>query len=340
MKNQATVPVIGYEGEPGEITGYYVYPIFSKDKIDYTVLTGHGKTLQEARMEANLQSNQTLNITQVQVVLFTDETAKHDLYDYLDPFYRFPRNRLTAYPAIVEGSMADYVDVDKQLADSLPKYYREIIESSSFSSDIQEVNLQKACTLMFDKGVDLTLPYFTLDKENGSPKISGNALFSNNKYTGSYLTREESVIFNIMNKTQGRFSRLASILEFKGKEYNLSYDIVKAKRKWKISEVNGKVNLKATYELDITLNEIPIPTYLKVEDLKELEAFLNKALEKRFTETFDKMQKAKSDALGIGRKVRAHHPDIWKKANWHDQYSEMEAEINVKTTIFSTGILR
>jgi len=339
MKNQATVPVIGYEGEPGEITGYYVYPIFSKDTIDYTVLTGDGKTLQEARMDANLQSNQTLNITQVQVVLFTDETAKHDLYDFLDPFYRFPRNRLTAYPAIVEGDMADYVDVEKQLSDVLPKYYREIIESSVFSSDIQEVNLQKACTLMFDKGVDLTLPYFTLDKK-GNPKISGNALFSNNKYTGTYLTHEESVIFNLMNKSQGRFSRLSSIWEYKGKEYNLSYDIGKVKRKWKISEVAGKVKLNATYEVDITLNEIPLPTYMTVQDLKELEGFLNKSLKKRFTDTFDKMQNAKSDALGIGRKVRAHHPEIWKKARWHDQYAEMEAEIDVKTTIFSTGILR
>lgn len=340
MRDQTTVPVVGYEGSPGEITGHYVYPIFQKDKIDVTVVSGKGTSLQDARVEANTKVNQILNVTQLEVVLFTEEAAKHDMYDYLDPFYRFPRSRLTAYMGVVEGKMNEYLDEKKKLPSELPDFYIENLENAHKTSLVQEIDLQNAVSLLFDPGIDLTLPYFQLDEESGNPKIEGNALFSKRKYTGTYLDHKESLLLLVMKNKTGKFARHAFIWEEGGKDYQVTIDITKVKKRWKISENDEKVRMTADYDLEVVINELAMTHPLGREKSEELEKFINGKFEEEFKGVFDKLQDAKSDALGIGRNIRAYHPEIWKKGDWHETYEDLEVEFKVKTEIFTTGILR
>lgn len=340
MRDQTTVPVVGYEGSPGDITGYYVYPIFQQDKIDVTVVSGKGKSLQDARLEANTKVNQILNVTQLEAVLFTEDAAKHDMYDYLDPFYRFPRSRLTAYLAIVEGDMKEYLDENKKLPSDLSEFYIENLENAHKTSLVEETDLQDAVTLLFDPGIDLTLPYFQIDEESGNPKIEGSALFSNRKYTGTNLDHEESLLMNLMKNRKGKFARYAMIWERGDKNYQVTMDISKVKKKWKITENDGKVRMTGEYDFEVQINELAFSRALRKEEINELEKFISGKFEEEFKEVFGKLQDAKSDALGIGRTIRAFHSDIWGKGDWHDTYKEMEVEFKVKATIFTTGILR
>ena len=144
FKYQSIVQVAGYEGEPGDITGYFTYSKISKDKIEYTIVSGKGKSLQDARTVTNSKTHQILNLTQIQVVLITDETATHDLYNYLDPFYRYPRNRLNANLAIVEGEMKDYLDEKKEMTAEIPEFYSDILKNAVDTSIIKDIDLQQA----------------------------------------------------------------------------------------------------------------------------------------------------------------------------------------------------
>lgn len=339
MRDQTTIPVVGYEGSPGEITGHYVYPIFQKDKIEVTVVSGKGKTIQDARIEANSKVNQLLNVTQLEVVLFSSETVKTDFYDYIDPFYRFPRSRLTAYLGIVEGEMKEFLDEKKQLPTELTEFYSETLENAQKTSVVEEVDLQDAVSVLFDPGIDLTLPYFQIDEESGNPKIGGNALFTKRKYSGSNLDHKESLLLSIMKSNIGKVARHAFIWEKGDKKYPLTIDITKVRKKWKITEKSEGVSMTAEYDIEVQINELSLPHALGKDKMKELESFISKKLEEEFKEVFDKLQDAQSDALGIGRKIRAFHPQIWKKGDWHDMYKEMEVEFKVTTTIFTTGIL-
>ncbi|MFC4411285.1 Ger(x)C family spore germination protein [Chungangia koreensis] len=338
FKNISIVQMVGYEGDPGEITAYFSYPKISKDNIEYLVIKGEGISLHAARIQANKKTNQLLDLSVLEVALMSDETVTHNIYDYLDPFYRIPKNRLNARLVIVEGSMDDYINEQLNLTAELPDFYSDLIESSVLTSESIDVTLQKACTILFDPGIDLTLPYLQIDKESSNPKLGGAALFSDMVYTGEYLTTKESVLLNIMRDQIGKQARLTYQWNHKGKEYPLIIDVEKAKKKWRIDGENLK--LHATYNLNISINELAVQSIAKKETINELEKFLNEKIEGDMKGIFQKIQDAESDALGIGRQVRAFHPNIWKEGKWHDTYKKIDFDVKVKSTIYSTGILQ
>lgn len=52
----------------------------------------------------------------------------------------------------------------------------------------------------------------------------------------------------------------------------------------------------------------------------------------------EKLQKAKSDAIGLGRTVRAYHLSLYKE-NWNEHFSTLNIPIKVEVEIVKTGIL-
>ena len=55
-------------------------------------------------------------------------------------------------------------------------------------------------------------------------------------------------------------------------------------------------------------------------------------------EMMEKLQKAKSDAIGLGRIVRAFHPSYFEK-DWSEKFSTLKIPIKVDVEIVKTGIL-
>ncbi|WP_251026671.1 Ger(x)C family spore germination C-terminal domain-containing protein [Bacillus sp. ISL-46] len=48
------------------------------------------------------------------------------------------------------------------------------------------------------------------------------------------------------------------------------------------------------------------------------------------------MQKANCDVLGIGRQIKAYHPNIWKSINWLKDFPEMSIEPNFDVQILNS----
>ena len=156
----------------------------------------------------------------------------------------------------------------------------------------------KQCTILFDDAIDLTLPYFKIDEETNNPKLGGIALFSNKIYTGTYLSTNEAVILTIMKGERLKYARQSFMFEHEGKKYPLVFDVTHTNR-WNVSDGADKLKLSANYKLEISINELAIPRVAKDEMIKKIEQFLNKQFEDDMKKVFEKMQEAKSDALGI-----------------------------------------
>ncbi len=100
--------LIGIGGKPGDVKAQFAFPTFEDGSISYSTSLGSGKTLREARNDANHRTMEGLDIASLQVLLIAEDTAKSDLYEYIDMLYRDPRNRLGAHMAIVQGELAPY----------------------------------------------------------------------------------------------------------------------------------------------------------------------------------------------------------------------------------------
>jgi hypothetical protein len=51
------------------------------------------------------------------------------------------------------------------------------------------------------------------------------------------------------------------------------------------------------------------------------------------------MQKANSDALGIGRRILSKNPAQFEKLDWKKTYPEIEVEIDAKVKITGSGVV-
>ncbi|MEK3934522.1 Ger(x)C family spore germination protein [Sporosarcina sp. FSL W7-1349] len=330
-KDVTIVPLIGLEAEGEGVKSMYAFPTFLNGKITYAQSEGEGLSTRASRSDANLRTMEGLDMAHLEVALINGNLAKKDLYTYLDMFFRTPRNRLGSYLAIVEGDMKDYFNPPGVVTE-VSVYYSELMRTGVLYSIIPDITLQGAATFLFDNQIDLTLPYIEL--KEGTPELKGLALFSNSRYTGETLSAKEAIMANLMRKETGKYARLSYMWKKGEKESPITIDVVKIKRKWKIT--TDKID--AFYTLEVSLEEFPHDQLNKKGTIDDLEKFLTKEVSKEFNDVIAKTQEVKSDIVGFGRHVHAFHTELWKKGDWQETYAALPIQMKVKVKVTRTGI--
>lgn len=139
---------------------------------------------------------------------------------------------------------------------------------------------------------------------------------------------------NLMRKETGKYARLSYMWKKGEKESPITIDVVKIKRKWKIT--TDKID--AFYTLEVSLEEFPHDQLNKKGTIDDLEKFLTKEVSKEFNDVIAKTQEVKSDIVGFGRHVHAFHTELWKKGDWQETYAALPIQMKVKVKVTRTGI--
>ncbi len=335
-KEITIVPLIGYDGKPGEWTGYFTHTsIDSEDSVSYTTAEGSGVSIEDSRLDANRKTSESLDPSQVLAVLLTKEAAKSDLVETFDIAYRMPRSRLSSKLAVVEGEMAAYMEKTEKMGLEPPNYYDKILATAAFHSIIPDVDIQRAARFILDDGIDLDLPYLKISEMTGTPEVAGVALFSGKVFSGHVLDEKESIIVQVLKKKPGKFTVFTYEWEEEGVKYPVTVELDRYKKKWDIQ--NDKIN--ATYKMKLDINSFPADRLDEEKRRKELEKFLSEELTQDLNKVMGKLQEAKSDPIGFGRVVRAFHPELWNKGDWPETFSQLDIQVKVKAKITRTGII-
>lgn len=332
-KDVTNVALAGIEGRPGKIESQFAFPIYENGTISYTTVKGKGFSVRGSKNATNTAEG--LDVAELQVLFLSSDSAKQDIYQYLDVLYRDPRNRLNAHLAIVEGELAPYFEANEAIGDDLSTYYSELIKTANTYTLVPKINLQQTCTLLFSEDISLALPYIKIGKESAIPEIAGTAIFSGKEFTGLTLDVKESMLLNLLMNKKAKYARKDFLWEKGEKKSPLAINVLNIKKNWGIA--NDKID--ATYKLTVSIEEFPHDSLNKKKTVKEVEDFLSKELEKDFTKIIHKLQEVKSDAVGFGRSVRAFHPELWKKGEWLDTFSDLPINIKVKVDVTRSGIL-
>lgn len=335
-KDITIVPLIGLEGEQNDMKMFFSYPSIDDEQVEYNVTTAKGTSIRTARNQAYLHSEEMLDISQVETFLLAEETAKEDLYKYIDPIYRVPRNRLNGHLILVKGSLEQYFSEDMKFSEALPDFYKGALETAIKFSNVPDLNFQNAIRMYFDEGQDLALPVMEFSEELKTPKISGVGLFSGRRLTSQYLNIEQSKVLVLLNKTaSSKFLQFEYEWEKGDEKYPLVIELVSKKEKTKIK--GQKIDHQI--ELNVAIEEFPDDHLSNQEKVNEINEFLSKKITQDFQEVIDILQKSKSDAVGYGKKVRAFHSNLWEQGEWHNTFSELDIKMDVKVKIVRTGLL-
>lgn len=319
----------GFEGKIGDVTAYYAYPEATTEEMKTIVITGNGVSPRAVRQDAELKVEQTLDLSVLATVLVSEDTAKDDIYEYIDIYYRDATNPITSKMAIIQGELKPFFELSEKFQSTTGEFYNRFITSLEDNSMVIPYTVQTGGSILFEQAQDLTLPYIKMDDEN-RPVADGIALFSGRSYTGESLSAKQGVLLNILNESLGRVARLSYLHE--GSPASIL--INKSKRKINVSENE----IEIVQKIEVVVSEFP-QDHLKDKQIRmKLQQSLSENIEKDMNEIMEKLQKAKCDAIGLGRIVRAYHPSLYKE-DWSEHFSTLKIPVKVDVEIVKTGIL-
>lgn len=311
-----------------------------KNDIIYTV----GNTPMETRENADDQISRQLVAYKNRTILIGEELAKQDIYPILEVFYRYPKSALNARIGVAQGTAEDILSLKKVGNVLIAEEIDELIKNKERTTTVPKVTLEKIYTVMLDPGEDFVLPYL-MEKE-ARVNVSRIALFHDHKLTG-LLNPDESTMYLLLKDSKGEIARLTRKLnntqEGDQSRYDfLTFDVEKLKRKMKVQvQSNDNITVKLELNLKVSVVEYPKDRLDKKEVVEEINQYLSKEMTDLAKKTLGKMQEAQCDGLGIGRQLKAFHPDIWrkKKDNWGSNYQKVHFAPVIQVEITKKGIL-
>ncbi|MFJ7972493.1 Ger(x)C family spore germination protein [Psychrobacillus sp. NPDC096389] len=330
-KNIAIVPMIGFDGELGSLTGYFGIPGKQQNMSNFNLLMAEGQSVEEVRQKIDTQVNEGVDLSKLGSILISDQLAEKDLYSLLDLYYRNARNRLNAMLIITEGSAEPFIQYGQKISVEVNDYYPMLLEGFTLKSVVPHTDLQLACSILLDEGIDLVLPYLKISSENDVPELVGLALFDSGNFTGEILNIDESIILNVMRDDLNKYAYITYMEE----KIPLTISIKKVKRKmhWDGETIGLDYQLKVSIMEYYKNNFKDKNTRLKLE--KSLEEKITSQMESNIKILLD----ANSDALGLGRIARAFHPKLFQEGKWNEIYPTLTITPTVQVKITDTGIL-
>ncbi|EMR06759.1 germination protein, Ger(x)C family [Bhargavaea cecembensis DSE10] len=337
FRDLQVVTLIGIEGEKGDVTIHFSFPSHTDDQVEYLTAKAKGYSFADAKNEINVRTSEVIDISQLEVLLISEETAGDNLYDSLDNLYRTPRNRLTSNVALVQGDMEAFMTQNntKGIGSNVPDFITHLLKTSDEYSLSVNHDLQEVCTLLFAEDKDLALPVLKIGEESGHPELAGTALFKGKSATGTMLTTSESKILAIMEQNTGKFLRGTYEVEVEGEEFFMTIEYVNGNKNWDIK--GDQVNM--SYDIEVEIEEFPHGAVLEKDRIQEIEKQLSEHITADMENLLEILQETGSDAIGLGYEVRAFHQDLWKKGDWNETFSELDIKADANITIKRTGIM-
>lgn len=325
------VRTLGFDkaSKNNEIKGTINYPIFINEqtfKMKY--LSASGETSKEIRNELNEMTARPLFVGKLNTVLFSEKLAQEGIMETLDTLQRDPGVGRAIYLGITKQSAEIVLSDDYDQTNLDGNYFSNLIKQNENYSNLPYLNFHTFLYAFFADCMDPVLPY--LSKKRDAVKITGLALFKNDKMVGT-INEHQILIFKTLFQ---RFNE--GSYQFTSKNYKGNLEILKSKLHYKIIK---KPHQKVIIIVDVKGR---LTEYTKVNAgdpkvVKGIENTIKKELENNASELISKFQDLNIDPLGIGEHVRSQTKKFNSK-KWLDQYQDTDIQVVYNLKISESGI--
>lgn len=325
------VPMAGISGSPSDLEVSFALPAVERKTDESRTIVVKGTSFHEAQLVADATTHNQIDTSMLTALLIEDQAAFTNIYAYLDAFYRDVRNRLGMSLIVTKGPANQFIDKGSEFGDNINTFYAEAVYQLTETSLLPFMDMQIACTYLFDPGIDLQLPYLEMDPESDFPRFIGVALFHDKVFTGESIPIAEMVVMQLMKDQLGK----KAIETIQYKDAALSYEIEKLDRS--VKTFPEKVKLK--YSLEVSVLDYFPDRVAKSAHRKEIESAIEEDLMKRSDELIKKMKSVSHDGLGLGRYYRAFQPEVFDEKKWAEKYRSLSVEVDIEVTVRDSGIM-
>ncbi|SFS55132.1 Ger(x)C family spore germination protein [Paenibacillus sp. BC26] len=278
----------------------------------------------------------TIEATKTHVVILGEELAKQGIKAPLEYLYRNPKGYLNSNILISRGQGSEVLSFKKLDNSPIAFGIKQLINGAERTTVIPNQTLYSIWSQMFDPGEDMVLPIIH-KIENKALVIDSVGLFDGDKYSGQTLMNEDSTLLLLMLGKLDKFAFLDIPLE----QSLLTYQTRKMKRDTHLSVNPTSSEIEFVVKVDLYGVISSYPSNLGQEvDREQVTQEITEHLNKHAKGVISKLQQANCDALGIGRRLKAHHSKLWKTMDWKKTYKEVKIRPEFEVHIKGTGIIK
>ncbi|MGE6517501.1 Ger(x)C family spore germination protein [Lysinibacillus sphaericus] len=291
-------------------------------------------------VEIEKLSDKKIVFNQLRVVLVNEELARNgDVRKLIQHLYRNAEVGNKVLIAVVKErgeEMLRYKYPDKP---NINFYLNDLLQPSINTAFNPNTNIHDFMYEITNPVMDPILPF--IDKNNDKIEIKGVAVFKGNTMF-EVIKPEEALIIQAIQGRKNLAPLDINMNQGHGEE-RLMIDLIENSVKIKSNKNMKSPKLTIKLKIKGTLSEYKgeRENVLNTTDrLAVLENDVNKALEKDIKKFFDKLNDIKVDPSGLSEYFRMYHYGKWTKDNTREIISKLEVDVQVKTSIISTGTLK
>ncbi|KAB2330183.1 Ger(x)C family spore germination protein [Cytobacillus depressus] len=310
-----------------------------EQKIHTDTFTEVDSTPRGSRDKIDLEVAKKINASKIQVLLIGEKLAKKEFYPTLDVFYRDPKSALNAKLAVVNDQAKEVIKLGSEVNVSVGEYISDLLTSAEDLTMANDFDIQTVGTIILDPGRDIAIPMIHRVNHK-TAKVVGLALFNNNVYSGMVLNKQDTTMYYLLAGHLSKIARFTKKIDDSGsvKDF-ITFEVTDLKRKLTV-QAKKPQSVIVNINLVLKTKVVEYPKN-KLDSQKEIDK-LNKLLSKKMTEKAQnitvQLQEANCDALGIGRRMIALHPHVWKDLDWRKVYPTITFKTDVKVDITQKGI--
>ncbi|WP_200416491.1 Ger(x)C family spore germination protein [Virgibacillus salexigens] len=316
------------------------------------IASGSGKTIKEARYDANTKTSFTLTPGQIRLELYGKDVAEKGIISYLNTLVRDARTSDRVLLAITDSSAKEIITQGQQATNiNVGLFMSGLIKQKIENDSIPKPELYDFTHAFFEKGQDPVLPL--ISSAEGTPALSSMAMFKDDVYVGK-LSLDQAILINMFLKTihstpfdigvdaKPLEKYLQNFLSGQDNEtIQLNGKIIKGRTNTKI--VDPK-QLKFQTDVTIQMNLLELSRELDLaneEVTSTLEEQIEKQVKKQYEELLTHTQKMKADPFGYGEiyRINKNNGEL-KRDQWHELYPEIDVDYKVDVKIVEYGTIR
>ncbi|MFP7296751.1 Ger(x)C family spore germination protein [Neobacillus niacini] len=315
-----------------------LFPTVSKKgTFDSHTLSANGKSTHETFIKLQNLTNLKL-VSGQNTILFGEELSKKGLMNVVETFTRDPELGARVKFAIVEGKGEELLKKKIPAIEDNAEYLFTFMEKLGTQNKVLNTDKYHFLRDYYDDGIDPVLPVLSFKGKN--VELKGLGSFKGDQYVAR-LTLSETQILNFLSGDINNGNLMISIHDEKsGKNENLFLRNINSNIDKK---VNTGITKNMTVEVIIDLKGSVLEYTGKI-DLsevkyqKQLEKQVENYLISHSKKLLNRLQKYKTDPIGIGTLVRNRVPyESWNEMKWDDIYPNINFDVRVKVNLINTG---
>ncbi|MBW5445325.1 Ger(x)C family spore germination protein [Cohnella sp. CFH 77786] len=309
-------------------------------------ITTEDKTVARAIRDIPINLGRKAQWSHIRLIMIGDKLArKRPITELLEFFYRDHEPRLTIKFMITNGEAYPFLQlkpyIENTISQQLFQSEKAAAENSTKTIDMDLLKL--GLQLKGETG-NAVVPYLyetqePLKRPEKTPNVAGLALLKKGKLVGvmdpsmvEYLQMLTGVYKNGMLDIPCRPSP-------EGRQVKEVVEALNSQSRLQTSIGPESATVRFQIKIDLALIELACTKIKTSSDERKFAKQVEDTVRERIEETVDWMKEQKFDGIGLGNKINAKNPKLWKKwkPDWDSRFARTRFKIDVKVKLKTSG---